>query len=1036
MKTRLLLAGVVAWVSFMGFAQGQDVPGDSKWGWVPLERNYPEGTPVTVEIRRSNLEETELEVRVPGYWKRTVNYGGNPHTQIRFPDPVLFGEGFPRLQALEALRNGNGLQGLLGEGGLLSEREPFLKEDDSNWFDFPDGQNASPLSPAKYMQSMRIGVSRGAFPEGLIDQQLGDLTASQMIELGIEPVGARPGIPHLRGLIATSLGSKPGENFRVQVLNHKKMDVTLEHPLVPAGFSGSDEGENFEGYDAPELRDRDFYENNVEIYNGNVPPLGKVQRIGGTFGGSQFNVPLCEVGRPTELRIPSVLEWRIVHRMPFVRKYECIPWDQWISKPSFANGSSLRLRLEAVLTPILPIRTARYLIVTPREFEDELQEFADWKRDKGLSVKFVFVGNNLGDDVESDRDDIDQYLENYYHRNFCHGVYVLLVGDVDRIPGGRSNKVVANPDGNNGDSDHVYEAIEDDDFASLYVGRLSVDDADDLTVQLNKILAYERDPAIGLWPTRVTLAANSQNDNGVYGIDPQFPSKYAGAVNAIADYTNYTDPPTFTVRHAGAADDVTPRATNQEVIDDIGAGRGMVLYRGHGSSTDWVSGWDGTSTMGDSFGSTEINQLDNDKIFPIVYSIACQNNRINQDDCAGENWMSRAGGGSVAYYSASVNSYTDENHERAKGIFKAIYENGITRLGPALAEAEVISSSTYGMDSAWENNTFCYLLLGDPEMTIRRKAVRPSWFPEIIVRPRIDRVHVTILNELKQPLPGLRVNVVLIDRTILNGLTDDNGEIDLEVDPSQIVRYVVVDDDEGRVRVMDSGAAVGTAVSLSDNLIPEGNNPGFRVGGLSTISGGGEVEEVAYFLVSGAGADDNGLFQVSGGSLIFTSQADHESRSAYNVRVRSSHAGGSIEESFIVQVIDDRSEDADGDGLTELTEEEIHGTSDTESDSDEDGLEDGVEIFLADLGFNPALDDSVRIASLEASTGFFTRKSIIEADSGDLIIEKQQDGHFKLQFQLQELDEISKRWLDFGERHEWIYQGGEDKHFFRIRIHK
>lgn len=234
---------------------------------------------------------------------------------------------------------------------------------------------------------------------------------------------------------------------------------------------------------------------------------------------------------------------------------------------------------------------------------------------------------------------------------------------------------------------------------------------------------------------------------------------------------------------------------------------------------------------------------------------------------------------------------------------------------------------------------------------------------------------------------------------------------------------------------MDSGTAAGTAVSLSDNLIPEGNNPGFRVGGLSTVVGGGEVE-ATYSLVSGAGANDNGHFQVEGGSLVFTSHADHESRSAYNVRVRSSHAGGSTEEAFVVQVIDDRSEDADGDGLTELTEEEIHGTSDTESDSDEDGLEDGVEIFLADLGFNPALDDSVRIASLEASTGFFTRKSIIEADSGDLIIDKQQDGHFKLQFQLQELDEISKRWLDFGERHEWIYQGGEDKHFFRIRIHK
>ncbi len=646
MKSILFITGIVSCASFMTLAQGQDAPNHSKWDWVSLERNYPEGTPVTVEIRRSNIEETELEVRVPGYWKRTVNYGGIPHTQIRFPDPVLFGEGFPRLQALNALPNGNGLQGLLGEGGLLSEREPFLKKDDSNWFDFPDNQNASPLSSEKYMQSMRIGVKQEVFPEELIGQQLGDLTAKQMRTLGIDPAGARPGIPHLRGLITTSLGSKPGENFRVQVLNHKKVDVKLEHPLVPAGFSNSDEEENFGGYDAPELRDQEFYEKNAEIYNGNAPPLGKVQRIGGTFGGSQLSIPLCEVGRPTELCIPSLLEWRIVHRMPFVRKYECVPWDQWISKPSFLNGMALRLHLEATLTPILPIRTAHYLIVTPREFEDELQEFAEWKRDKGLCVKFVFIGDDLVDDIGPDRDDIDQYLENYYHRNFWNGIYVLLVGDIDRIPGGRSSKIRTRPDFSNGDSDHVYEVIGDDDFASLYVGRLSVDDANDLTVQLNKILAYERDPQAGPWPTHVTLAANSQNDNSNYGVDPQFPSKYAAAVNAIADYANYIDPPSFTVRHAGAADDVTPRATNQEIINDIGFGRGMVLYRGHGSSTDWVSGWDGTSIMGASFGSTEISQLDNDKIFPIVYSIACQNNRINQDDCAGENWMSHAGGGS------------------------------------------------------------------------------------------------------------------------------------------------------------------------------------------------------------------------------------------------------------------------------------------------------------------------------------------------------------------------------------------------------
>ena len=53
---------------------------------------------------------------------------------------------------------------------------------------------------------------------------------------------------------------------------------------------------------------------------------------------------------------------------------------------------------------------------------------------------------------------------------------------------GQSNNVTAGPDGNNGASDHVYEVIGDSDFASIYVGRLSIDSESCLLNQLDKIL--------------------------------------------------------------------------------------------------------------------------------------------------------------------------------------------------------------------------------------------------------------------------------------------------------------------------------------------------------------------------------------------------------------------------------------------------------------------------------------------------------------------------------------------------------------------
>lgn len=1005
---------------------------EPEWVWMPLERNYPEGTPVSVEVCSCNANETELDIRIPGFWKRTVNYNGKPYTQIRLPDPVLFGEGFPRLETLDEASKVVGLRGLLGNDGLLADRTPFLKKGDDNWFDFPADQHGDAFSPASYMQNMTIGVQQAAFPESAVGKN--PRSVKDMIALGIDPRGARPGIPHLRGPIFAALGSKLGDKFRLEPLGKKKMKFNLKNPLLPAGFQDSDQEEN-EGYTTPELVDQDFYAGNNAVYTGGEQPLSEVTRIGGAFGGSQLSVPLCEIGDPSELNMICNFRCRIVHRVPLLREYPCLPWDSWVSKPSFINGAALRSRLTLNKVPILTKRTARYLIVTDRQFEDELADFADWKRQKGLRVKFVFVGNDADDDVTADRDEIDEYLENYYHQNWCHGVYVLLVGDINRIPGGRSNKVIASPDASNADSDHVYEVIGNDDHASLYVGRLSIDNADDLTVQLNKILRYERNPAPGFWPNRVTLAANSQNDNGNYGVDSQFPSKYAAAVNAIANYTNYTNPPTFTVRHAGAANNTATRATNQDVIDDIEAGRGQVLYRGHGSSTDWVAGWDGTSDWGNSFGSTQINDLDNGSIFPIVYSIACQNNRINQGDCAGENWMSRVGGGSVAYWSASVNSYTSENHERAKGIFKAIYERGVTRLGPALAVAERISSNTYGSDIYWKNNTFCYLLLGDPEMTIRRSAVfnRLLAVPELIEIPQGIRINVR--DELRNPVLGHRVNIVLTNGEILNGLTDDAGGVELPANPGDVAKIVVLNEKSGEVQVTDSDSVSGTVIALSDDTIPEGNASGYQVGSLTTFVDGDDTK-ATYRFVGGEGSDDNGIFKISGSNLHFQGTANHEGRPAYSVRVRSIFDGGDTTQVFAINVIDDRTEDNDGDGLTELEEEEIHGTSDSDPDSDRDGLGDNVELGLAGLGFDPAVDNSDQIAALEESTGFFTRNSIIDANAGDLLVERQADGNFLLQFQLQELNEDTQTFRSLGPVKEWIYQGEDHQHFFRIQIKK
>jgi hypothetical protein len=222
-------------------------------------------------------------------------------------------------------------------------------------------------------------------------------------------------------------------------------------------------------------------------------------------------------------------------------------------------------------------------------------------------------------------------------------------------------------------------------------------------------------------------------------------------------------------------------------VDAIHGGRGIVLYRGHGDGNGWVSGWDGSSTFGLDFTTTHVNALTN-RAYPIVFSIACQNGRLRNNDAISELWLNRANGGAVAHFGASVNSYTAENHERAKGLFRSIYANGFTRLGPALAEGERISYNATGGGAGWDNNTFCYNLLGDPELTIRKRAV-PARITVTPVLSLAQALGTTI--SLKDSQGGMvsnaLVNVILNNKTTTNLFTGPDGSMLLQrVNPEEI----------------------------------------------------------------------------------------------------------------------------------------------------------------------------------------------------------------------------------------------------------
>ena len=77
-----------------------------------------------------------------------------------------------------------------------------------------------------------------------------------------------------------------------------------------------------------------------------------------------------------------------------------------------------------------------------------------------------------------------------------------------------------------------------------------------------------------------------------------------------------------------------PGATDTQVSNAVNAGRGIINYTGHGSSTSW-------GTTG--FNNADVDALVNDDMLPFIFSVACVNgNFANVGKCFAEAWL-RAG---------------------------------------------------------------------------------------------------------------------------------------------------------------------------------------------------------------------------------------------------------------------------------------------------------------------------------------------------------------------------------------------------------
>ncbi len=341
------------------------------------------------------------------------------------------------------------------------------------------------------------------------------------------------------------------------------------------------------------------------------------------------------------------------------------------------------------------VRTEAYdlLIIAADAYVAGLGSFVTYKEAAGYSTTLVPV-STVGYTVT----DIKNYIQDEYDNNDIS--YVLLVGNENDIPGYT---------GYSSFSDYYYTLLDGgDDFADIGIGRFCIHNSTELGWMLEKSVAYESDPPTGDWLDNALLVANAQNAPYKY----QQCKERIRTAEETPSGTYSVLYPEFTTAYGADSAYGGDNATNADVIEYINEGMRVVNYRGHGSYTAWSS-W---NYLGQSFGPSQIDSLDNGAMTPILFSIACYNNNIQYGSyCLGE-YFTLTEDAAVAVLSASRPSYTVANHTYDKKLFSAIFDEGINATSDASNAAAALIITQHG--SIGLANARMYIWLGDPTLQV------------------------------------------------------------------------------------------------------------------------------------------------------------------------------------------------------------------------------------------------------------------------------------------------------------------------------
>jgi len=322
----------------------------------------------------------------------------------------------------------------------------------------------------------------------------------------------------------------------------------------------------------------------------------------------------------------------------------------------------------------------RYLMITPIEYESTLTYFANYKRNIGFDVVVVNT-NTTGSSASS----IKNYIQNQYNNTSTRPDYVLLVGDVDKIPASDGD---VNGDYSDPLTDLNYVLLDGKDlFADAFLGRFSVSSTNELKNIINKTVFMEMNMH-RFNKTAVLLAGGGNGENQF--VKPQ---------NTVKN--DILIPMGFQCDYFYAKDG----ATQADGINALNGNYMFFIYRGHGGKT-----LIGSPFLLDRY---DINYSTN-TIYPMGFSFACLTNSYGYSECLGESWI-RSSKGGICFFGATTTTYRYTNNVIEVKVFEKMYSQDCLASCINLGMRKFLSNANTILR---QKHVKSYNFLGDPSFNL------------------------------------------------------------------------------------------------------------------------------------------------------------------------------------------------------------------------------------------------------------------------------------------------------------------------------